>query len=222
LRNTFVKAGTGIVLAAVTTAVAFFVLAATGSKAFGQFGFVMGTGILMCLLAMIFILPSLLYWFGKRDITRSHIPNINYDFLAGLGRFVNHRHWVTLGIAGVVTVGLLLAALYLNRMETDFMKLEPQSMPSLVQYRKVMDRYDMTPFPSMVVAESLEEARELTEALEEEPLVAEVRSRPIGSRRPDWPRSRKSEHCLPALGGSITRWRIWSPSLTRCRDSSGM
>jgi predicted RND superfamily exporter protein len=176
LRNTFTKAGMGIVLAAVTTAVAFFVLAGTGSKAFGQFGFVMGTGILMCLLAMIFILPSLLYWFGKKDISRTHIPNINYDFLACLGRVVNQRHWVTLGIAVVVTAGALLSALYLNRMETDFMKLEPQGLPSLLQYKKVMDRYDMTPFPSMVVAHSLEEARELTEALEEEAMVAEVRS----------------------------------------------
>ncbi len=176
LRNTYVKAGMGIVLAAVTTAVAFFVLAGTGSKAFGQFGFVMGTGILMCLLAMIFILPALLYWFGKKDVSRSHIPNINYNFLAGLGRFVNQRHWVTLGVAVVVTAGLLLCALYLNRMETDFMKLEPQSMPSLVQYKKVMEKYDMTPFPSMVVADSLEEARELTEALEGQSMVAEVRS----------------------------------------------
>jgi predicted RND superfamily exporter protein len=176
LHNTFTKAGMGIVLAAVTTAVAFFVLAGTGSKAFGQFGFVMGTGILMCLLAMIFILPSLLYWFGKKDISRTHIPNINYDFLACLGRVVNQRHWVTLGIAVVVTAGALLSALYLNRMETDFMKLEPQGLPSLLQYKKVMDRYDMTPFPSMVVAHSLEEARELTEALEEEAMVAEVRS----------------------------------------------
>jgi predicted RND superfamily exporter protein len=176
LRNTFIRAGMGIVLAAVTTAVAFFVLAGTGSKAFGQFGFVMGTGILMCLLAMIFILPSLLYWFGKKEVSGSRIPNINYNFLADLGRVVNQRHWATLGVAAVLTAGLLLSALYLNRMETDFMKLEPQSMPSLVQYEKVMDKYDMTPFPSMVVADSLEEARELTEALEHESMVAEVRS----------------------------------------------
>jgi predicted RND superfamily exporter protein len=176
LRNTYVKAGMGIVLAAVTTAVAFFVLAGTGSRAFGQFGFVMGTGILMCLLAMLFILPSLLYWFGKKDVTRSRIPNLNYDFLAGLGRFVNRRHWATLAAAVMVTAGLLFAALYLNRMETDFMKLEPQNMPSIVQYRKVMDKFDMTPFPSMVVADSLEEARELTEALEGQSMVAEVRS----------------------------------------------
>jgi predicted RND superfamily exporter protein len=176
LRNTYVKAGMGIVLAAVTTAAAFFVLAGTGSKAFGQFGFVMGTGILTCLLAMIFILPSLLYWFGKKDLSRSHIPNINYDFLAGLGRFVNHRHWVTLGLTVVVTAAALLSALYLNRMETNFMKLEPQSMPSLVYYKKIMDKYGLTPFPSMVVADSLEEARELTEALERQPMVVEVHS----------------------------------------------
>jgi predicted RND superfamily exporter protein len=176
LRNTYTKAGMGIFLAAVTTAIAFFVLAAAGSRAFAQFGIVMGTGILMCLLAMIFILPSLLLWFGKKDVSRSHIPNINYAYLAGLGKFINRHHWATLGIATVITAGLLMAAVYLNRMETDFLKLEPQSMPSIVQYKKVMDKYDITPFPSMVISESLEEARALTEALEEEPMVAEVRS----------------------------------------------
>ena len=176
LRSTFEKAGTGIVLAAATTAVAFFVLAGTGSRAFGQFGFVMGTGILTCLLAMLFILPALLYWFGRKDVSRSRVPNINYDFLAALGRFSNQRHLTTLAAAFVVTVGLLLAALYLNRMEMDFMKLEPQDMPSLVQYNKVMDKYDITPFPSMVIADGLEEARELSDALERQAMVAEVRS----------------------------------------------
>ncbi len=176
LRNTYIKAGMGIFLAAVTTAIAFFVLAATGSKAFAQFGIVMGTGILMCLLAMIFILPSVLLWFGKKDVSHSRIPNINYDYLASLGKFINRHHWTTLGIAIVISAGLLMAAVYLNRMETDLLKLEPQSMPSIVQYKKVMDKYDITPFPSMVITDSLEEARALTEALEAEPMVAEVRS----------------------------------------------
>ena len=176
LRNTYIKAGMGIFLAAVTTAIAFFVLAATGSKAFAQFGIVMGTGILMCLLAMIFILPALLLWFGKKDVSRSHIPNINYDYLASLGKFTYRHHWATLGIAIVITAGTLITAVYLNRMETDFLKLEPQGMPSIVQYKKVMDKYDITPFPSMVISDSLEEARTLTEALEDEPMVAEVRS----------------------------------------------
>ncbi len=176
LRNTYTKAGMGIILAALTTAVAFFVLAATGSKAFAQFGIVMGLGIIMCLLAMIFILPALLLWFGKKDVSRSHIPNIDYGFLAAAGRFTNRHHWSTLAAGIFISAGLLAAAVYLNRMETDFMKLEPQNMPSIIQYKKVMDKYDVTPFPSMVVADSLEEARELTEALEKESMVAEVRS----------------------------------------------
>lgn len=176
LRHTFTKAGMGIVLAAATTAVAFFVLCGTGSRAFSQFGLVMGSGILTCLLAMLFLLPALLYWFGKKDVSRSHIPNIDYDFLAGLGRFAHRRHRATLAAALVATAGLLLSALYLNRLETDWMKLEPEGMPSVLQYQKVMAKYDITPFPSMVVAENLEEARQLTEALEEESMVAEVRS----------------------------------------------
>jgi hypothetical protein len=45
MSTTYRRAGTGVVLAALTTSVAFFVLAGTGTMAFRQFGFVLGSGI---------------------------------------------------------------------------------------------------------------------------------------------------------------------------------
>ena len=49
----------GIIIAALTTAVAFYAMALTGTKAFAEFGFVLGTGIIICLIIMILVLPAL-------------------------------------------------------------------------------------------------------------------------------------------------------------------
>lgn len=83
VRNTFRRAGMGTMLAAVTTALSFFVMAATGSKAFAQFGLVAGAGILLCFLAMFFILPSLLLLFSKKPPGRSKFPQLSTDFYHG-------------------------------------------------------------------------------------------------------------------------------------------
>ena len=175
LRLTYQKAGMGTLLAAVTTAIAFFVMAITGVQAFEQFGIIMGTGIINCFLAMFFILPSLLLWWGKKDLSKSHLPNINYQFLANIGNSI-YRHRTVSIIAGVViTVGLFIT-MFFNRLEYDMMKLEPQDMPSIIQYYKVMDKFEMTPFASMVIANSVAEAREITEKLEKTPLVADINS----------------------------------------------
>lgn len=172
LRLTYLKAGMGTLLAALTTALAFFVMSATGVKAFEQFGIIMGTGIINCFLAMFFILPAMLLWWGKKDLSKTHLPNIDYQFLATLGKKTYNRRTATLLIGLVVTIGLF-AAMFLNRMEYDMMKLEPQDMPSIIQYKKVMDKFEMTPFASMVIANSIAEARELTDQLEKTPLVAD-------------------------------------------------
>jgi predicted RND superfamily exporter protein len=177
LKNTFTKAGMGITLAALTTAIGFFVLAATGSKAFAQFGVVMGIGIIMCLIAMMFILPSLLLLFGKKtNITASRLPKINFNFLSGLGKLTYKYRVVTLIAGLLITAGLFYLAYFHNEYEYDLMKLEPQDMPSIVQYKRVMEKFDINPFASMYIAESIEEAREITDKLEKVKLVAEVSS----------------------------------------------
>ena len=175
LRLTYQKAGMGTLLAAVTTAIAFFVMAITGVQAFEQFGIIMGTGIINCFLAMFFILPSLLLWWGKKDLRKTHLPNINYQFLANIGNTI-YKHRVISIIAGVVITIGLFTTMFLNRLEYDLMKLEPQDMPSIIQYNKVMDKFEMTPFASMVIANSVEEAREISKKLEKTPLVAKINS----------------------------------------------
>jgi len=175
LRNTYVRAGMGTFLAALTTAVGFFVMAATGSKALAEFGVLAGMGIICCFIALFFILPSLLLWFVKGDPAKARLPKMEYRFLARLGNTTFRHKWVTLAVGLVVTGGLFAAA-FGNRMEYDMMKLEPGHMTSIKTYNKVLDKYDINIMSAMAVADSVEEARQLQEALESEPLIAEVSS----------------------------------------------
>lgn len=175
VRNTFRRAGMGTMLAAVTTALSFFVMAATGSKAFAQFGLVAGAGILLCFLAMFFILPSLLLLFSKKPPGRSKIPAVEYGFLSRLGSWAGKRRILVIIICLMITAGLFIAALS-SSLEYDIMKLEPQNMTSFVYYEKVMESFGINPLSAMVIAEDEEEAWELTRAIEKEPLVANVSS----------------------------------------------
>jgi predicted RND superfamily exporter protein len=67
LRQTFQEAGMGIIVGAVTTSAAFYSIAFSDFRGFRELGILTGTGILFCLLAMFFLLPSLLVYFpGKK------------------------------------------------------------------------------------------------------------------------------------------------------------
>ncbi len=175
LKETFAKAGIGTMLAAATTATAFFVLAATGSKAFAQFGLLAGMGILCCYLAMTFVLPALLVWFSPKDPKPTRLPRINYDFLAGLAGFMSKRKRFTAGVAITLTLVFIVSMFNLG-FEYDMMKLEPQQMPAVKTYHKILDKFGLMPISSMVSCDSIEAARQLTEQLEQESSIAEVRS----------------------------------------------
>ena len=59
------KTGTAIFVSAVTTASALFVLMFADFRGFSEFGFIAGTGILLALFCMLFILPALLVIFDR-------------------------------------------------------------------------------------------------------------------------------------------------------------
>ncbi len=187
LRQTFHRAGMGTVFAAGTTAVAFFVMAFTGSKAFTQFGITAGMGIVACFLSMFFLLPSLILLFDTKPVksdTRRTSKRVGGKQKKGLGfawlpkcAAFSASHRVTVIVAALL-ISSALAYTGFTRIsfETDLMNLEPQEMPSVITYRKLMETYDINPFTSFVVADNPAEAREYTDLLEEESLVSRVES----------------------------------------------
>jgi len=65
LQKTYEEAGTGIIIGAITTSAAFYSIAISDFRGFRELALLTGTGVLFCLLAMFFLLPSLLVYFAN-------------------------------------------------------------------------------------------------------------------------------------------------------------
>lgn len=175
LRLTYAKTGTGTFLAALTTAVGFFVMALTGSESLSEYGIIAGIGIISCFAAMFLFLPALLYWFGKKAPAKSRLPVVEYGFLVDLGLLIQ-KNRIAILVAGAFLTGLLFFTMFQNRIDLDLMALEPQDMPSMKGYYRVMEGYGLCPLSALAVTTTLEEARVLTEKLEAEDYIAQVES----------------------------------------------
>lgn len=175
LRLTYAKTGTGTFLAALTTALGFFVMALTGSESLAEYGVMAGIGILTCFAAMFLFLPALLCWFGEKRPAKFRLPVVEYGFLVDLGLFVQ-KHRLAVLMAGAVLTGFLFCTMFQNKIDLDLMALEPQEMPSIKWYYKIMEGYGLCPLSVLAVTATLEETRALTEKLEAEDSIAQVES----------------------------------------------
>jgi hypothetical protein len=175
LYETYKNTGTAIIFGALTTAAAFYVLIFSGTKAVAQFGLVAGTGILTTLAAMLLFLPSFLYLFAGQKKEKKAGILIPYRFLGSIGQW-SSRYRVPLVLAISVLTFLFAVQIPKNEIEHNYLRLGPQETVSYETQYKVMDKFDLTPLPVMNSFGSIEEARQLTEQLKEEPLIAEVSS----------------------------------------------
>lgn len=121
--NTYDKTGSAIVVSGLTTAFSLFVLILAKFRGFSEFGFIAGTGIILALFCMLFVLPSLLVIFEKLNWIlfnkREEKPASN----GLLHRFPYAR--------SIVTAGLLIAVFVVfnaNKLsfQYDFGELEPE------------------------------------------------------------------------------------------------
>jgi predicted RND superfamily exporter protein len=85
LHHTFQEAGMGVIIGGITTAAAFYSIAVSDFRGFQELGVVTGTGILLCLVVMFFVLPSLLVCFSREDYSKRKI------IIRGFGMY----HWIT-------------------------------------------------------------------------------------------------------------------------------
>jgi hypothetical protein len=108
--------GRAVVVGAVTTAATFFAFLVTDFTGLRQMGFLTGTGILFCMLSVLFQLPALVAWGERRHQRRETRPNLYlHSFGTGpLMRFAIHRPRTCLVIGALLTVAAGGAALGLE------------------------------------------------------------------------------------------------------------
>lgn len=159
------KTGTAIVVSALTTASALFILMFADFRGFSEFGFIAGMGIIFALFCMLFVLPSLLVllerwnWLLLPPRAESNKKPPLFQ------RFPFARGIVVFSILTAVTVIAFSGNL---QFEYDFGKLEPE-FPEYREFREFASGVDESNRrnPAFIIVDTDEEVFETLEILRE-------------------------------------------------------
>jgi predicted RND superfamily exporter protein len=159
----------GLLTGAATTATAFFAMLGSGLRGFAELGAIAGAGVLLCLLAAIWVLPALLAVTARHGGTRVRARGFHWGVAlarAPLG-------WLA---ASLVAAALLSPWVARPRFDEDYLAMQPRGSEAVRLEREMVERSDLSPQFAVFLAETRDEARHLTERLLDEEVVGEVHS----------------------------------------------
>lgn len=160
--------GRAVVVGAITTAATFFAFLVTDFTGLRQMGFLTGTGILFCMLAVLFLLPALIAWGEHRHARRDTQPNL-YLHSFGTGPFMRYairRPGATLVVGALVTVVAAAGALGLE-FEEGMKTMRPEKGNRGIEVGEEVAHHFDSGFDAMMLmikGESLDEIFERAEA----------------------------------------------------------
>ncbi|MEX0823329.1 MAG: MMPL family transporter, partial [Balneolaceae bacterium] len=159
------KTGAAIIVSALTTASALFVLIFADFRGFSEFGFIAGTGILFALFCMLFVLPSILVIFERWNWILLNKQSEEKQMNPIIHRFPFARIIVSIGVIVSVTVLIFSSNL---EFEYEFGKLEPEftEYEQFRDFSRGVDESDRRN-PAYIIADSNEDVFEIIEILRE-------------------------------------------------------
>lgn len=158
------KTGEAIFVSAFTTAAALYILMFADFRGFSEFGFISGTGILLALFGMLYILPALLVIFDER-LNLILISDQKKEEYRGVHRYPFAR---TIIIFGLVASVLVIAFSGKLSFQYNFGELEPK-FPEYEEFRSFSGQVDDggKRNPAYIVAETNEQVEEIASILKE-------------------------------------------------------
>jgi predicted RND superfamily exporter protein len=191
LRLSIGETGTGVVTGAVTSAIAFLMLMVADTRGIYEFGFCAGFGVLIQLLAVFWLLPSLMMVYAERRLgKKKDIPVIrDISFLSSAARFATgQRFWVT-GISIVLVTAGIYAGTHLD-WEWNLMKLEPKGLRSVTLQDEIIEKFRISPTVSWFTASDVEASRKYRKELKKKRPIGDVDDISLWVSRPDVDKNR--------------------------------
>jgi hypothetical protein len=215
LLQTSTSVGTGIVTAAVTTALAFFCATFTEFLGVAELGIIAGGGILLCGIATFVVLPALVS-LADRNLEPQKLPT---PFKATGLRLLTSKYplMVTL-ISLAVMIGIGSQAFQANegriepRVKYDYnlLNLQAEGLESVKVQKRVFQEADNSLLFAVSVAETPQQARTLRAEFEALPSVHHVTE--LASRLPASPH-RETELMIKAIRAELSRLPRRAPRL---------
>lgn len=152
----FRKTSGAVVVSALTTSAAFFCFSFMQFRGFSELGVVAGGGVLLCLLAALFVLPALLLLHG--DVASNRMAPVDRFWLPASGLLLRHPRVVT-----AAAIAITVVAAWAGRsvpLSTSLLDLLPPGAESLRYLEIVSDESATSVYVNIVVSDDLEQMRE--------------------------------------------------------------
>lgn len=171
IRGTVKKAGVGMAIGAVTTALAFLTTTATEFTAYARLGVIVALGLLLMMVATLVLMPALLWVTGRKSVP---VP----PEIRGMGALtgVVSRFSRALLAAAVLLVVVALIPVQRITFNTRFYDFIPAHIEGARALLAIETDTQVTPLRATVPANSIEEARVIAAELRALPSVAAVQS----------------------------------------------
>ncbi len=174
LHTAYVRTGPGVVVAAVTTALAFYAVMLADFQGLSELGFIAGSGLLLCLLASLTVLPAMLALYERHrpvpaGVWRSKSSAVKPQ-RAGM-----HSAWRTVGLMALLTlVGGLLSPL--PTFDYNLLNLQAKNTESVAWENRLHDGSGRSSWYALSVADSIPALRQRQAQFEALPAVDRVES----------------------------------------------
>lgn len=155
--------------AAATTAFGFFAMSFSGFRGFAELGVIAGAGVLVCLFAMVTLLPALLVLVPGRPARARPFESRR------LGRFLialQHPAWAG-ALAVVAFAGLAVKG---PGFDSDYLNLEPRDSEAVRLERAIAERSDYSTQFAVFVTGSRRQAEALADRAMDDETAGDVRS----------------------------------------------
>ncbi|RJP24871.1 MAG: hypothetical protein C4520_03240 [Candidatus Abyssobacteria bacterium SURF_5] len=177
MKAAFMGAGPPITTGALTTAVAFLTLSITDFRGLAELGIIAGTGILLCLLAMMTVLPSLIVLRTRwRPVILEKRPPTEFLLSRLLNAFGSFTTTNAPAIIAFFAVATLISCYFAPRVSFDynFLHIQPKNSTTGEYEEVLMERTGISPSFGAIVEDDLESLKKKTERLARMPSVARV------------------------------------------------
>lgn len=175
METTLATAGVENLTGALSTAIAFWALNFTDFVGIAELGTIAGTGIMLCYLAMITVLPSFLFLQEKWSPERGATGISKYETLARLEQRMLAHPWIVTAFCVLFSIwcGFEATKVYYDY---NLLNLQAKALPSVQAELHMINTSDRSLLSGISLAENVAEAKRLTEAYQKLPTVSFVES----------------------------------------------
>lgn len=164
-------AGRSDMTSALTTAAAFLTITWTDFTALAELGFIAASGVMLCLVSMLVVLPSMII---IRDRYRSpeKLRKVKYFGLPVLARIHRYPKAITVGCT-VLTIALIPFALKTG-FDNNLLNLQAKGLESVELEHLIIDKSSETTWFAHAIANTVSESHEKAEKIRKLPTVRRV------------------------------------------------